>query len=278
VSIFQTTSEQAKDFDLFPETFPAAQLAYVIHGTIRSYGLVVGGQIVVVFDGRLTEELEQFFAVTWREPSSINPNWPPAIQQAVRQRAKTIVGRYQAWFETIDLCDDVYPVAADRPTTLALLSSPPPPSPPTRPTLVPGGPYAGRPFTTTYGHVAFSTDVEDHEAFYRWEPWPTSRRVLQTDKARNIPAHVVPWTFAAPAAEVQFMPTGFAAVARSALPSLFPAVFRWEIQPTIDPPTPILCGATVPMFGQSGGGVEVCFPKGATNKCEIADPIVIDPL
>jgi hypothetical protein len=61
-----------------------------------------------------------------------------------------------------------------------------------------------------------------------------------------------------------------------ALPSFFPAIFRWRIQPVLG--SSILCGAVVPMFGQSGGGVEVCFDQPAQNVGPIANPVVLAPL
>ena len=87
---------------------------------------------------------------------------------------------------------------------------------------------------------------------------------------------VVPWTFASPSSEIPLVPTGFGAVGRFALPTFFPAVFRWEIQP--DAGGSLLCGAVVPMWGQAGGGVEVCFDQLVSNKGPIADPVLIDPL
>jgi hypothetical protein len=57
---------------------------------------------------------------------------------------------------------------------------------------------------------------------------------------------VDPWTFAGPEAELKMIETGFAAVGRAALPSFFPHVFRWKLEPP--PNTSMLCGAVVPMY------------------------------
>jgi hypothetical protein len=65
-------------------------------------------------------------------------------------------------------------------------------------------------------------------------------------------------------------------VSRMALPSFFPAMFRWRMNPDIG--TSILCGAVVPMFGQSGSGVEACFDQGANNLGPIANPVLLAPL
>jgi hypothetical protein len=83
-------------------------------------------------------------------------------------------------------------------------------------------------------------------------------------------------TYAAPASEAPFAVTGFAAVARFALPNLMPACFRYELQPVAG--TLIECGASVPLYGQSGGGVEVKFTNLTNNRCAIADPIILPAL
>jgi hypothetical protein len=111
------------------------------------------------------------------------------------------------------------------------------------------------------------------DIFYRFEAWPASRRVT-TGQGGTIAIG----TFASPSSELPFLPTGFAAVARNALPSFFPAVFRYELAPV--PNAPVLCGAAVPMFGMSGGGVEVMFTENPTtqNRGAIALPVVVPPL
>jgi hypothetical protein len=35
------------------------------------------------------------------------------------------------------------------------------------------------------------------------------------------------------------------------------------------------CGASVPLNGQSGGGVEVLFPKDFNNRGAIANPVIL---
>jgi hypothetical protein len=121
-----------------------------------------------------------------------------------------------------------------------------------------------------YGHLPFRGASGEADVYYRCEPFPTSRRIDQTNRT------VASGTYAAPASELPFMPTGLAAVARYALPSLFPARWRWELQPSAG--TMIDYGASVPLYGQSGGGVEVMFPNGATNRGPIANPVVLPVL
>lgn len=131
------------------------------------------------------------------------------------------------------------------------------PSPPPRPAYV-------------YGHLPFSGVTQTSDVFYRCEHWAVSRRVLRsTDE-------VLAGTYGFPASELSFVPTGFAAVGRYALPNLPPACRRYEITP----PTryTLQCGACVPLYGQAGGGVEVMFPKKFKNAVTIKPPAVLPPL
>jgi hypothetical protein len=119
-----------------------------------------------------------------------------------------------------------------------------------------------------YGHLPFLTKTDHSTVMYRWESLPMSRRIKRTAARSFVGAD----TYAAPSSETPFAVTGFATVARFALPSLFPACFRWELQPV---PSLIECGASVPLNGQSGGGVEVRFPSTTNNRGPIADPVFL---
>ncbi len=121
-----------------------------------------------------------------------------------------------------------------------------------------------------FGHCLFSTTTSNDSVFYRYEHFPKSRRVDAST------LKISPGTFASPISENNFISSGFGAVARFALPSLLPAVYRYEIQP--DHNTDINCGASVPLYGQAGGGVEIEFVHGANNRCSIADPVYIPPI
>jgi hypothetical protein len=121
-----------------------------------------------------------------------------------------------------------------------------------------------------YGHLPFKAKTLADTVIYRWEAYPTSKRIDLVAKT------IAKDTYAAPASEVPFAPTGFAAVARFALPNLMPACYRYELQP--DANTDIECGASVPLYGQSGGGVEVKFVKQTNNRCAIANPVVLPAL
>lgn len=140
--------------------------------------------------------------------------------------------------------------------------------------LSPRGIFRSPPWrpSTVYGHLPFETVSSDTSVFYRWEPFPVSRRITRTATG----ADIAPGTFGGPPSEVPFNPTGLCAVARFALPNLMPASYRWEIQPQAG--TVLYCGASVPLYGQSGGGVEVMFPDLSHNRCPMADPVVLPQL
>jgi hypothetical protein len=72
---------------------------------------------------------------------------------------------------------------------------------------------------------------------------------------------------------VPFVTSGFGAVGRFALPSLSPACWRWELRPP--PAIMFRCGASVPPYRQSGGGVEAEFPAGFVNVGAIASPVIL---
>jgi hypothetical protein len=75
-------------------------------------------------------------------------------------------------------------------------------------------------------------------------------------------------TYAAPESEVKFVPTGFVAVGRFALPNKLPACYQYEIEAPAG--TIVDFGTVAPAFGQAGGGVEAYFPSAVTNAKGVA--------
>lgn len=75
-------------------------------------------------------------------------------------------------------------------------------------------------------------------------------------------------TYAAPASEVPFVPTGFAAVGRFALPVNLPASHHYQIEAPAG--TLVHFGTVAPAFGQAGGGVEALFTNAVTNAASTA--------
>jgi len=123
-----------------------------------------------------------------------------------------------------------------------------------------------------YGHLPFSGVTQSGDVFYRCEHWATSRRVRVWSTTNDILAG----TYGFPKSELNFVPTGFAAVGRYALPDLPPACRRYEITPPAG--YTLQCGACVPLYGQAGGGVEVMFPTTFTNAVSLPSPAVLPPL
>lgn len=83
------------------------------------------------------------------------------------------------------------------------------------------------------------------------------------DKRVTASGDFLPGTYATTYADFSFVPSGFAAVGRYALPNPVSARFVFQIT-TYDRPTKM--GTATPNFGQAGGGVEVLFGDGATNR------------
>ena len=82
-------------------------------------------------------------------------------------------------------------------------------------------------------------------------------------------------TYAAPASEVPFVPTGFVAVGRFALPNTLPASFHYEIEAPAG--TSVDFGTVAPAFGQAGGGVEAYFAHAVPNAKSPPAPVAMLP-
>ena len=121
-----------------------------------------------------------------------------------------------------------------------------------------------------YGHLPFTGTTQVGDVFYRCEHWVRRRRI------RYATNDILQGTYGFPASELPFVPTGFAAVGRYALPDLPPACRRYEICPPSN--YTLQCGACVPLYGQAGGGVEVMFPKTFTNAAPLPPPTSLPPL
>ncbi len=215
----------------------------------ESLAYVIGGYLVMTVDGALSEALSDMLREPWLQQSE----WSDDPQAGE--------GKFPAFDDWLARLPSTPPVVQMLSRTdllaMGLIIPPTLPTPPARPKVV-------------YGHLPFKWHCGPDEVFYRWEPFPRSRRLNRS--AGTIKAD----TFAAPASELPLVPSGFAAVARYALPNLLPACFRYELQPR--PGTMLDCGASVPLYGQSGGGVEVRFASPSKNRGVIASPIRLSPL
>jgi hypothetical protein len=252
MGIFLIDSSYEQEFVNAPEIFPDVHLG---QNGVDEYCLVVGCRVIITFDENLSSQLDEFYRRTWG-PSERN-----------------IIQRYVQWMDSLKepKVGDVKPVVVSRPGFLSIMASAFPPPPPNRPSVTPA--YTPPPSLPTnfYAHLPFQTTTDVDEHFYRFEAWPQSLKITVGAAGK-----IAPGTYASPASELPFITTGFGAVARNALPSYFPAVFRYELQPNAN--TPMRCGAVIPNYGQSGGGVEVFFPTVTTNVGAIANPVVMPPM
>src|SRR5581483_1315150 len=102
-------------------------------------------------------------------------------------------------------------------------------------------------------HVILSAN----RVFHRFSAYNPDRRV------DPVTGSFLPGTYAAPASEVPFVPTGLVAVGGFALPNNLPASHHYEIEAPVG--TVVDFGTVAPAFGQAGGGVEAYFSKAVTN-------------
>ena len=256
MSILRLREDTCNLFQAAPELTMDVQLGRSEDERLPTFA-IVGGRVAVQMDGRHRGELEKYLDVAWMQPGLASEE-----REAL----------FETWLSELQEAPILYPATPDDLRGVWLIE--PPNELGTTSMafrLTPKGPMATPPMPSgpIYGHLPFVTRTKSDTVLYRWEAFPTSRRITRTGTAADIAKD----TFAAPASEAPFAQTGFAAVARFALPSLLPARFRWELQPKVG--TTIECGASVPLYGQSGGGVEVLFPLAATNRCPVASPVVL---
>lgn len=192
---------------------------------------------VLIIGGRITVRIDQ----------GIVPQLARLAEMMPRDKPESYDG-IEKWTEELPEAPFIEPVATDQ--ALGILGFlhlgpiAPLPSPP---------PWPG----SVYGHLPFHGICSGSEVFYRYEHYPNSLRIDKTT------GDIKPDTFAAPALELDYVNSGLGAVARYALPSLLPACWRHELHPPKG--TAMHYGASVPLFGQSGGGVEVMFPYNFKN-------------
>lgn len=205
-----------------------------------SFVLVVGGRLVVQIDEAIVAQLAR-------------------LNELMRPARPGTEGYIEEWTASLPESSSVRPVSKDIALNvlgfihLGPLMPLPPPLP--RPALI-------------YGHLPFHGLCSGREKFYRYEHYPTSLRIdLTTHEIKKRD------TYAAPSLELNYVNTGLGAVARYATPSLLPARWRYELTPPSG--TPMHYGASVPLYGQSGGGVEVMFPRKFVNVVPIPTPHVL---
>jgi len=119
-------------------------------------------------------------------------------------------------------------------------------------------PVPPRKLVTQQSSLVKKSTLSANRSFHRYSAFNPDRRV--DPKTGSF----LPGTYAVPASEVPFIPTGFAAVGRLALPNVQPASHHYTVEAPSG--TVVEFGTVAPAFGQAGGGVEAFFAAGATNQ------------
>ena len=97
-------------------------------------------------------------------------------------------------------------------------------------------------------------------SYYRYSAFYKDKRVASDGS-------YLPGTYATTYNDSHFVPSGFAAVGRYALPN--PASAQY-VFPILTFTQPTFIGTAAPNFGQAGGGVEVLFEYGAQNRAGLS--------
>lgn len=206
---------------------------------------VFGGRVAFEFRSSPERDLSDYLASDWLQRHIPTDDRAKVFDAWLKQKAQR-GGQVFAPFTQI--CRSLTPL----------------PSPATMPAASP----------LVYGHVSYLTTTQADDVFYHFEPFPAPSRRIYQDKSGAW--QIAAGTFANPKSELPLMVSGFAVTAQNALPGLLPACFRYELQPV--PNQPIRVGAGVPLFGHSGGGVEIEFGARTANRGPMANPIFLDPL
>ncbi len=240
MTFFQVDKAVAYGLADVPEHFQNVHLAS-FDGKIA---FVIDCQIVVLPDDRLDSNFKGYLDEPWLKRGRID--WDDRIVL------------FQAWAGKFDLAPAFTVLNVDRKQAAHIAFS-----------LGPLPPHAAVPATPVvpYAHLPLVGTAARGDFHYRHEAFPKSFRINQA--GRTVAAN----TYFSPPLELPFLTTGLNVVGRCALPCYFPAVFRWEIEPAAR--QPIRCGACVPQFGQSGGGVEVLFARSFRNNGPIPNPTIL---
>jgi hypothetical protein len=241
MAVEKLSPEDRERFANAPEIDMGLQIGKSADG---EHSVIVGGRIAITYDSKLLADMalhEEFLS----RPES----------RALENYGERLLG----WVRALGQSEPLRPVPLEEALSVLGFIH-----------LGPRHPFGAPPWRPpgVYGHLPFRGVCSSKEVFYRYEQFPTSVRIDQAN--RKI---VKPDTYAAPRSERRFTPTGLSAVARFALPSLLPACWRWKITPVSG--TRMYYGASVPLYGQSGGGVEVSFPDPFNNDGPIPNPTVL---
>jgi hypothetical protein len=244
MTIYKLSTEQADYFAGLPEVAMATQVALDQSGDAL---VIASGRIAIKFDEFMQGELVRFREFFGREALYDRDGYANKIE---------------AWAQGLPDIAILTPMAPGPAwNALAFIH------------LGPRAPLPGVPYRPSYthGHLPFHGVCGGSDKYYRYEQFATSKRI---DRSTN--SVIAKDTYGTPESERDFTPTGLSAVGRFALPLLLPACWRYELTPISN--TAIYYGASVPLYGQSGGAVEVMFPAPFKNNGPIPVPAVLSIL
>jgi hypothetical protein len=240
MSITKLSPEDRETMDGQPEV--AMNIQIVKRG--KEYALVVAGRIAITYDDAIISELNRLNEILRTPLDGSTDNYGERLER---------------WTENLETSRSVTAIPFDEAfTVLGFIH------------FGPRFPLPGTPWRPSYiyGHLPFHGLASGNDIFYRYEAYPTSRRI---DRSTN--SVIKANTYASPERDAAYVNSGLGAVARYALPQLLPARWRYELKPPAG--MAIHYGASVPLYGQSGGGVEVAFPSVFKNNGPIPPPHVL---
>lgn len=190
MSLKRLNSEDSERFPKFEEVAMGLQVVR----TSEAYGwlaYVLGDLVLMTLDGNTEEQLANLLTQPWMQSAP-----------RVDRKGQLKEGGFEQWLQSLPEAEPL-PDPMPRSELAAFGLSVPPylPPAPARPSGV-------------YGHLPFGWHCGPNDVFYRYEPWPMSRRI---DPFRQT---IRQGKYASPASALSFNRTGFAAVARYALPGL----------------------------------------------------------
>jgi hypothetical protein len=255
--LLKLSDEQAGEFDEAPEAGMGVHFARVED----ELGFILSGRVVMLSDAQRREGKEQSDALANRLwfGDDVRKFSREHLREGLGEMDEADVEEEETLIDRlVDAPRRLSYVSPIDPFVMAFILNPIGYLPPTpvRPSYI-------------YGHLPFTGVTQRGERYFRCEHWASSRRVVKPDT-------VLAGTYGFPESELGFVPTGFAAVGRYALPDLPPACRRYEIRPQAG--YTLQCGACVPLYGQAGGGVEVMFPKALRTAVPITRPWTLPPL
>lgn len=127
------------------------------------------------------------------------------------------------------------------------------------------GVTAGSTIAATPSSLVKHVNLAANRKFYRFSAFNPDRRV------DPVSGDFQPGTYATVESELPFVPTGFVAVGRFALPNNIPASYRYTIEAPRN--TSVSFGTVAPAFSQAGGGVEAYFANKVINQQKTMQPV-----